>query len=221
MYEGDECILRTFFLLKFDPYFSKKSFMLKVGLTGGIGSGKTTVAQIFKVLGVPVYNSDEEAKRLMDEDGNLKSQIRKAFGEESYSEGKLDRKYLASQVFNNSGKIELLNSFVHPATIEDAAEWMKRQKSPYIIKEAALIFESGSDRFLDKVIGVSAPLDLRISRTMKRNGISKEEVLNRMELQMDEAEKLSRCDYIIFNDEEQMLIPQVLSLHERFLNNTQ
>jgi dephospho-CoA kinase len=191
--------------------------MLRIGLTGGIGSGKSTVARIFNVLGIPVYSSDDASKRLMDEDEELKNSIVRAFGKESYSNGKLNRKYLATKAFSDPNKIELLNSLVHPATIKDAITWMEKQKAPYIIKEAALIFESGSDKFLDVIIGVRSPLALRLERTMKRNNVTAEEVEARIKLQMDEEEKLDLCDYIVQNDEKQLLIPQVLFLHKKFL----
>jgi len=191
--------------------------MLRIGITGGIGSGKSTVANIFSVLGIPVYDSDSASKRLMEEDLELKKNIIQSFGEESFLKGKLNRKYLSEQVFNDQKKIELLNSIVHPATIKDVDEWMKKQKAAYTIKEAALIFESGSNKFLDFVIGVSAPLPLRIERTLQRGNISEEQVKARIKLQMNEEEKMRLCNYIIFNDEKHMLIPQVLFLHETFL----
>jgi len=194
--------------------------MLRIGLTGGIGSGKTTVAQIFNVLGIPVYSSDDAAKRLMNEDEDLKKKIIESFGKESYQNGELNRKYVANEAFSDPEKIKLLNSMVHPATIKDATAWMEKQNAPYVIKEAALIFESGSDQFLDYVIGVKSPLNLRIERTMKRNNVTAEEVASRMKLQMDEVEKMNRCDFIIVNDEKEMLIPQVLSLHQKFLELT-
>lgn len=194
--------------------------MLRIGLTGGIGSGKTTVAQIFGVLGIPVYSSDDAAKRLMNEDEDLKKKIIESFGKESYQNGELNRKYVANEAFSDPKKIKLLNSMVHPATIKDASAWMEKQNAPYVIKEAALIFESGSDQFLDYVIGVKSPLNLRIERTMKRNNVTAEEVASRMKLQMDEVEKMNRCDFIIVNDEKEMLIPQVLSLHQKFLEVT-
>lgn len=191
--------------------------MLRIGLTGGIGSGKSTVARIFNVLGIPVYNADDAAKRLMNEDKELRSNIIRSFGNESYVNGELNRKYLSAQVFNDSKKVELLNSFVHPATIRNAKQWMEKQNSPYIIKEAALIFESGSNKILDFVIGVKSPLSLRIERTMKRDNVTSDQVEARIKLQMDEEKKMLLCDFIIVNNEEQMLIPQVLLLHEKFL----
>jgi dephospho-CoA kinase len=191
--------------------------MLKVGLTGGIGSGKSTVAKIFEVLGIPVYYADDAAKRLMNEDKELKAAITRHFGNESYINDQLNRSYLASVVFNNEEKLSLLNSLTHPATILDASQWMQKQTTPYIIKEAALIFESGSNQHLDYVIGVYAPAPLRIRRTMDRDHITQEEVLKRISRQMNEEDKMKRCDFIIINDEQQMLIPQVLAIHERFL----
>jgi dephospho-CoA kinase len=191
--------------------------MLKVGLTGGIGSGKSTVARIFEVFGIPVYYADNASKRLMNEDEELKSKVISVFGKDAYPDNVLDRKYLSELVFNDSEKVNLLNSLVHPATIKDALQWMQIQKAPYVIKEAALIFESGSNKDLDYIIGVKAPVELRIKRTMARDNISDEQVKARMNIQMDEESKIRLCHYVIVNDEEQMLIPQVLALHERFL----
>jgi dephospho-CoA kinase len=192
--------------------------MKKIGLTGGIGSGKSTVARIFEVLGIPVYYADESSRRLMSEDAELKEKIIKAFGATAYTNGKLNRKYLSDAVFKDEQKIKLLNSYVHPATIKDAAEWMQKQNAPYIIKEAALIFESGSNKDLDYVIGVRSPENLRIKRVMSRDNISEEQVRARMNKQMDENAKLNLCNYILVNDEQHLLIPQVLALHEKFLS---
>ncbi len=189
--------------------------MYRIGLTGGIGSGKSTVAKIFEVLGIPVYYADDEAKQLMNEDENLKQEIIKHFGAESYIDGKLNRKHISSIVFNNKEKLALLNSITHPAVIHHGEEWMKRQAAPYALHEAALIFESGSYKNLDYVIGVSAPEQLRIERTMQRDNITKDQVLARMKNQMDEKEKMQRCNFIIYNDEQQLILPQVLELHKK------
>lgn len=191
--------------------------MLKIGLTGGIGSGKTTVAKIFEVLGIPVYYADEAARRLLNENEEVRSSIIKHFGKESYTNGKLNRSYISSLVFNDKEKLELLNSLTHPATILDANNWMQQQTSPYIIKEAALIFESGSAEHLDYIIGVYSPPALRIKRTMERDHITREEVIKRMTKQIDEETKMKLCDFVITNDEQQIVIPQVLQLHEKFL----
>ena len=191
--------------------------MKRIGLTGGIGSGKSTVAQIFELLGIPVYYADAASKRLMNEDDELKNKIKNAFGKDVYINNELNRKYLSELVFNDSEKVNLLNSLVHPATIKDALQWMQMQKAPYIIKEAALIFESGSNKYLDYVIGVEAPQALRIQRTMDRDNISAQQVEDRMSKQMDEYEKMRLCDFVIVNDEQQLVIPQVIFLHEKFL----
>jgi dephospho-CoA kinase len=191
--------------------------MLKIGITGGIGSGKSTVAKLFEVLGIPVYYADDAAKQLMNDNEVLKQQIQKEFGEEAYTNGKLNRKYIADIVFANPEKLELLNSLVHPATLQDADEWMNKQTTAYTIKEAALIFESGAQEQLDYVIGVYAPTPLRIQRTMQRDNISREEVMARMNKQIDETIKMRLCDFVITNDEQQMIIPQVIQLHQKLL----
>jgi dephospho-CoA kinase len=191
--------------------------MLRIGLTGGIGSGKSTVAKVFETLGIPVYYADEASRRLMNEDDGLKKQIIENFGSESYKDGKLNRPYIASVVFADKEKLELLNSFVHPATIKDAADWLNKQTTPYAIKEAALIFESGSGEGLDYIIGVAAPQALRIKRVMERDKVTREEVLKRMQNQIDEELKMKLCNFIIYNDEQQLVIPQVLQLHQHLL----
>src|SRR5690349_6726244 len=138
--------------------------MLKIGLTGGIGSGKTTVAKIFELLNVPVYYADDASKRLYHTDKGLMAAIKKNFGEDVYTNEQLNRSRLAALVFNDPQKLELLNRLVHPPTIKDAQEWMNRQSAPYVIKEAALLFESGSAKGLDYVIGISSPMHLRLKR---------------------------------------------------------
>ena len=191
--------------------------MLKVGLTGGIGSGKSTIAKIFEVLGIPVYYADQAARRLMQEDEEVKASVIGHFGKESYTGNQLNRAHLASLVFTSEEKLALLNSLTHPATIRDANAWMQQQTTPYIIKEAALIFESGSGEHLDYIIGVYAQVSLRIQRTMARDGISREEVQKRMSRQINEEMKMKLCDFVISNDEQQLVIPQVIALHEKLL----
>jgi dephospho-CoA kinase len=189
--------------------------MLRIGLTGGIGSGKTTVAKIFELLGVPVYYADEASKRLYHTDPELMRNIKKHFGEDVYTNEQLNRSRLASIVFNNPAKLELLNQLVHPPTIRDAENWMKTQTSPYVIKEAALLFESGSASGLDYIIGVNAPVHQRIKRVMDRDGSSREEVLSRLNHQISEDIKMKLCDFLINNNEQELVIPQVLELHEK------
>ena len=191
--------------------------MLKIGLTGGIGSGKTTVARVFEVLGIPVYYADEVAKKLMNEDESLKEQIRQLLGEKAFSNGIPDRKFIAGVVFNDPAKLEELNAILHPATINDANSWFQQQISPYAIKEAALIFESGAHELLDYVIGVYTPLELRIERVMRRDGTSRTEILSRVKNQLDEDQKMQRCNFVVTNNEKQMVIPQVMAIHENLL----
>jgi dephospho-CoA kinase len=189
--------------------------MLKVGLTGGIGSGKTTVARIFELLGVPVYYADAASKRLYHSSKELIASLKQHFGENIYSGEQLDRSMLAEIVFNDPGKLELLNSLVHPPTLADARAWMEAQKSPYVIKEAALLFESGSAGDLDYIIGVDSPEPLRIKRAMERDNSTSADIKKRMQRQIEERIKMKLCDFIIKNDELEMVIPQVIALHEK------
>ena len=191
--------------------------MLKVGLTGGIGSGKTTIAKIFELLNVPVYYADEASKRLYHTDKDLIANIKKHFGEDVYTNDQLNRSKLAAIVFNDPHQLTLLNELVHPPTIRDAEEWMKKQTAPYVIKEAALLFESGSAQGLDYIIGVKAPSHYRIKRVMERDGVTREDVLNRANRQIDEDIKIRLCDFVILNNDQELVIPQVLELHSKFL----
>jgi dephospho-CoA kinase len=191
--------------------------MLKIGITGGIGSGKSTVTNIFKVLSIPVFDADSEAKKLMEGNAIVKQQLIEEFGEAVFIDGKLNRKHLSSIVFVDTYKLEKLNAIVHPATIEAGLQWAAKQTAPYIIKEAALMFEAGSAAGLDFVIGVHAPQALRLKRVMERDQVGRHDVLNRMSKQIDANLKMKLCDFVIVNDEQQLLILQVLKLHEKFI----
>jgi dephospho-CoA kinase len=190
--------------------------MLKVGITGGIGSGKTTVCKIFETLGIPVYYADDRAKWLMENDEQLVKGIKDLFGEEAYTpEGKLNRPYIAQIVFSEKDKLSSLNQLVHPAVGLDGIRWNEAQTGvPYTLKEAALIYESGSYQLLDKVITVFAPKDLRIERVMARDQVDREAVESRIAKQMSEEEKMERADYVIYNDGNQSLIKQVYTIHK-------
>jgi dephospho-CoA kinase len=192
--------------------------MIRVGLTGGIGSGKSVVARIFESLGIPVYYADDAAKRIQNFDPLVKQKTIELFGAAAYTEDGLNRKFISDIVFNDKDKLDQLNAIVHPATIRDAEQWLNKQISPYAIKEAALIFESGAQRDLDLVIGVTAPLSLRIKRTVTRDGITPEEVQKRMSKQISDVIKMRLCDHVIINDEKRLLIPQVLNIHEQILS---
>jgi dephospho-CoA kinase len=195
--------------------------MLKIGITGSIGAGKSTVAGIFKVLGIPVFDADATAKNILNTDSVLREQIAAAFGSETYKNGLLDRKYLATLVFNNPNQLAKLNALVHPVTIEAANIWAKHweeQGCPYILKEAALLFEAGTNVGLDFIIGVTAPVEMRIARVMERDHVTREEVLKRMQHQLDDTEKMKRCNFVIDNNEASLVIPEVLALHARFIS---
>lgn len=189
--------------------------MLQVGITGGIGSGKTTVANIFRTLGIPVYDADSRAKALMESDTVLKQAIQQHFGEAIYDEaGKLQRAVLASKVFGDSEQLKLLESLVHPAVFQDGTRWHKSQKDvPYTLKEAALLFESGSFRGLDYIIAVTAPVELRIDRVVARDQTTREAVLQRMDKQWPEEKKVRRSNFVVYNDGRRSLIQQVMSIH--------
>jgi dephospho-CoA kinase len=192
--------------------------MLKIGLTGGIGSGKTTVAKIFELLGVPVYYADAASKRLYHSSKELMASLKQHFGEDIYTGEQLNRSRLAEIVFNDPRKLDLLNELVHPPTLADARTWMEAQTAPYIIKEAALLFESGSAADLDYIIGVDAPEPLRMKRAMERDNSSAADIKKRMQRQIEERIKMKLCDFIILNDEQELVIPQVIDLHNRLLN---
>jgi dephospho-CoA kinase len=191
--------------------------MYRVGLTGGIGSGKSTVARILETLGIPVYYADDAAKTIMNTDAGLRQQIIQHFGEASYAEGTLQRKYLADIVFNDPEKLALLNSLIHPVTIRHSEQWFRRQSAPYAVREAALLFESGASENLGFIIGVYAPKHLRLQRVIKRDGLSADEIQKRMNRQINEEMKMKLCDAVIRNDEQELVIPQVMELHERLL----
>lgn len=191
--------------------------MLKIGITGGIGSGKSIVSNIFKVLGIAVFDADFVAKQIMNENKIVQQQLIDAFGESVFLNNELNKKYLANIVFNDAYQLEKLNAIVHPATIEAGNQWVKQQKSIYILKEAALLFESGSAADLDYIIGVYAPKIVRIKRVMQRDNANEQAVINRMNKQIDENLKMKLCDFVIINDEQQLLIPQVMALHKIFV----
>ena len=193
--------------------------MLKIGITGGIGSGKTTICQIFETFGIPVFYADTVAKQIMYTDNKLKLNIQKAFGEDVYTtQGDLNRKHLASMVFNNVEKLNILNSLVHPAVYMAFDNWVICQtNTPYVIKEAALLFESESYKMCHYTVLVKSPVNLKTPRIMQRDGISLDEVNLRMSRQFTDNHKEEMANFIVLNNEQKLLVPQVVNLHEHFI----
>lgn len=191
---------------------------LKIGITGGIGSGKSIVCRIFKVLGIPVYDADKESKDIMVNDETVVEAIKQAFGAESYLEGgELNRSFLAETVFQDQERLDLLNSIVHPVVIQAGVDWTAAQSGSYSVKEAALLFESGSYTKLDYTILVTAPEELRIQRVTDRDKVSVEQVRARMAKQWSDVQKAKLADFVIVNDGNASLIRQVIDLHNRFI----
>lgn len=195
--------------------------VLKIGITGGIGSGKTTVCKMFEELGIPVYYADERAKYLMQHEHFLIDEIKKNFGEEVYDNGQLNRQLLASKVFHDKEKVKLLNSLVHPAVFRDTDRWVAEQQAtqtPYALKEAALLVESGSHNYLDKLIVVTAPQNVRLKRVVERDNVSSTDVMARMQNQLPEEEKVKLADFVIINDsDKEHLRQQVLKIHQQLV----
>lgn len=192
--------------------------MLKVGITGGIGSGKSVVCQVFKTLGIPVFNADDAARYLMQNDTTLVQRIQLLLGDDVYESGKLNKEKVSAAIFGKPDVLKQLNDIVHPATISYAQAWIEQQSTPYIIKEAAIFFESGSYKDMDVMIGVYSPLELRIKRAMERGNLAREKITSIIAQQMNEDEKMKRCDYVITNDDVTPVLPQVLKLHQLLLD---
>ncbi len=190
--------------------------LLKIGITGGIGSGKSTVCAIFRILGIPVFNADIEARKLYDEP-QVKEAIILAFGDIMYPQGVFDKKAMADLVFQSTDKLKQLNELLHPLVQIQFDRWLQQQESPYIIKEAALLIEAGSYQQLDALILVTCPMNKRIERVMKRDRVTEDEVLARINKQLSEEDKRALCQYEIINDDRQLLIPQVLQLHHQLM----
>ena len=194
--------------------------MLRVGLTGGIGSGKTMVSSIFEKLGVPVYNADAAARKLMNSEAELKDGIALMFGDLAYGSDGLNKTYIAESVFGDAEKLAGLNKLVHPAVRKDFIRWTGLQTgSPYVLEEAAILFESGASLEMDLTVLVHAPEELRIGRVMERDGVSREAVLKRMAHQLGEEELLKLADHILMNDGKEMILPQVIELHNKIINS--
>jgi dephospho-CoA kinase len=193
--------------------------VMKLGITGGIGSGKTSVCKVFNVLGVPVFSADPEASRIMNTEEKIISGINNIAGKNLYAAGTLDRMALASLIFNDPDLLKKVNSLVHPVVFKRFLEWAELQNSPYVIMEAAILFESGGTKFVDKIATVIAPEEERIARVTAGKKLTREQVLERIRNQMDDNTRIRMSDYVIDNSENEMIIPAVLQIHEDILTH--
>lgn len=191
-----------------------------IGLTGGIGSGKTTVGEIFKHLKIPVFVADEEAKKLLRTSESLKQKLSDLLGPDLIREGEVDKAYMARRIFSDEKLLKKANAIIHPAVADAFALWHAKQNAPYVIREAAILFESGSHVDCDKIVVVTAPEDMRIQRVMQRSGESKEQIEQRMSRQWPQEKKEQLADFIIKNDHTEPVIPQVLKIHENIIRFT-
>ncbi|MBX7109176.1 MAG: dephospho-CoA kinase [Chitinophagales bacterium] len=192
--------------------------MLRIGITGGIGTGKSTVCRIFELLGIPVFYADQEARRLLEEDATVIEAVKNIFGDSIYEDGKLRKKQVADIVFHDTVKLAQLNAISHPAVRLSFESWALQQiNAPYVLKEAALIYETGGDALLDAVIAVTAPEALRIDRIVKRDQVPEKDIRARMLHQWPEEDKIRRSAFVISNDEQLPVIPQVLAIHKMLL----
>lgn len=190
---------------------------VKLGVTGGIGSGKTSVCKVFNVLGIPVFSADLEAKEIMDNDDRVVRRIKSIVGKNIYIDGSLDRNELAAIIFNDNSILEKVNSLVHPIVFENFKKWELKQTAPYVIMEAAILFESGASKLVDRIVTVVAPVEERIDRIIERNRLTREQVMERIRNQMDDELRMKMSDYVIYNSENDMIIPAVLKVHDEML----
>jgi dephospho-CoA kinase len=193
--------------------------IMKLGVTGGIGSGKTTVCKVFSVLGIPVFYADPEASQVMYSNLEIKEGLNKIAGENLYPGGELDRKRLASLIFNDPDTLGKVNALVHPAVLENFIRWADMQQSPYVIMEAAILFESGAAELVDRIATVTAPVEERVSRVTRRNTLTRVQVMERINNQMDDRERIKRSDYVINNADNEMIIPAILKIHEDIIDH--
>jgi dephospho-CoA kinase len=192
---------------------------MKLGVTGGIGSGKTSVCRVFNVLGIPVFSADLEARNIMENDKGIEQRINSIAGKNLYINGNLDRRQLAALIFSNQTLLEKVNSLIHPVVLGQFKKWVKVQSAPYVIMEAAILFESGASKLVNRIATVVAPMEERVDRVIHRNDLSREQVMERMKNQMDDETRIRLSDYIIRNSEHDMIIPAILKIHEDILTH--
>jgi dephospho-CoA kinase len=191
---------------------------LKLGVTGGFGSGKTTICRVFTVLGIPVFSADEEARTIQNCNNEIRDKINLLAGKDLYTSGILDRPELARLIFNDKALLEKVNTLIHPVVFRNFEKWVSEQDTPYAILEAAILFESGASRFMDKILTVVTPLEERIERLVRGNRFTREQVLERIKNQIDDESRMKKSDFVIFNSENDMIIPVILGVHEEILS---
>lgn len=191
--------------------------MKRLGITGGIGSGKTTVCRVFRVMGIPVFMADDVAQKLMNNNEAIREEINAIAGKDMYNGANLDRKELAALIFNKPDLLQKVNAIVHPAVLDNFESWAESQTSPYVIMEAAILFESHAERLVDRVASVSAPVEERISRVMGRSELTRNQVLERINNQLDDGVREEKSYYVINNADNEMIIPEILRIHEDML----
>lgn len=192
--------------------------IIKLGITGGIGSGKTTVCRVFNVLGIPVFSADFEARRIQNTDIEIRAKINSLAGKDLYRTGTLNRAELAKLIFNNRELLEKVNSVVHPAVFKYFFEWEAQQPAPYVIMEAAILFESGASKLVDRILTVVTPVNERIERVIRSNNMTRDQVIERINNQIDDETRMKKSDYIIYNSENDMIIPGILGVHEEMMD---
>jgi dephospho-CoA kinase len=192
---------------------------MKLGITGGIGSGKTSVCRVFNVLGIPVFSADSEAQKIMNSDSRIKREINRIAGKNLYTKGFLDRPRLASLIFNDPEYLKKVNTLVHPVVLELFKQWAELQNTPYVIMENAILFESGASAFVDRVATIIAPVEERIQRVMQSKKLTRDQVLDRIRNQMDDKTRIKMSDYVINNSENEMIIPVILRIHEDLIDH--
>jgi len=192
---------------------------MKLGVTGGIGSGKTSVCRVFNILGIPVFSADPEAQKIMNRDEKIVKEINKIAGRNLYKDGFLNRMELASLIFNNANLLAEVNALVHPVVFSNFERWADEQTSPYSIMEAAILFESGASRLVDRVVTVVAPMEERLARVMRGKKLSREQIMDRIKNQMDDESRIKLSDYVVHNSENDMIIPAILKIHEDLLSH--
>ena len=191
--------------------------ILKLGITGGIGSGKTTVCKVFSVLGISVFSADDEAKRIQDNDREIQEKISRIAGKDLFSSGSLDRQELARLIFRDRDLLKKVNEIIHPAVFRYFNDWVQKQEPPYVIMEAAILFESGASGLMDRIITVVTPVEERIERLLRGNKFTREQITERIKNQIDDGSRISQSDFVIFNSENDMIIPAVLGVHNEML----